>query len=66
MTKKESPMAFLKITDKTGSMEIVTFPKTYEQFKDLLQTDQCIAIKGKVSNRNGVVSVLADMVKKIG
>ena len=64
-TKNDSEMAFLKITDKSGSMEAVTFPQTYEKYKDILVADTCIAIKGKVSERNGAMSVLAEIIKKV-
>jgi DNA polymerase-3 subunit alpha len=55
----------LKITDKTGSMEAVAFPKIYEKYKDVLIADQCIAVKGKISERNGSMSILAEIIKKV-
>jgi DNA polymerase-3 subunit alpha len=64
-TKSNSDMAFLKVTDKSGSMEVVAFPKTFEKYKDILIADSCIAVKGNVSERNGGVSVLAEIIKKI-
>ncbi|HAO64859.1 TPA: DNA polymerase III subunit alpha [Candidatus Taylorbacteria bacterium] len=64
-TKKDADMAFIKLTDKSGSMETVVFPKSYEKYKEILVADTCIAIKGKVSERNGEKSLLADIIKKI-
>ena len=64
-TKNDSEMAFLKITDKSGSMEAVAFPKTFEKYKDILVADNCIAVKGKISERNGAMSILAEIIKKI-
>ena len=64
-TKKDSDMAFIKITDKTGSMEAVVFPKSFEKYKEILTADTCIAIKGKISERNGEKSMLADIIKQI-
>jgi DNA polymerase III subunit alpha len=64
-TKNNSDMAFLKITDKSGSIEAVTFPKTFEKYKDILVVDSCIAIKGAISERNGGISILAEVIKKI-
>lgn len=64
-TKNDSEMAFLKITDKSGSMEAVAFPKTFEKYKDILVADTCIAIKGKISERNGAMSILAEIIKKV-
>ena len=64
-TKNDSEMAFIKITDKSGSMEAVAFPKTFEKYKDILVADTCIAIKGKITERNGAMSVLAEIIKKV-
>jgi DNA polymerase III subunit alpha len=64
-TKNDAEMAFLKITDKSGSMEAVAFPKTFEKYKDILVVDTCIAVKGRISERNGAMSVLAEVIKKV-
>lgn len=64
-TKKGDEMAFLKIADTTGTIEVVAFPKAYAQYKSLFLPDTCIAIKGKLSEKDGNLSLLAEMVKKI-
>jgi DNA polymerase-3 subunit alpha len=64
-TKSNSDMAFLKVTDKSGSMEVVVFPKTFEKYKDILVADSCVAVKGKISERNGNIGILAEIIKKI-
>lgn len=65
LTKKGDKMLFLKIGDYTGNMEVVIFPRTYTEAKDILLLDNCVAIKGKVSHRNGSVSLVADAVKAL-
>ena len=64
-TKKGSAMMFLKLADLTGSIECVIFPKVFEEFKALLLPEKCVAIKGKISLRNGEVSVIADKIKEL-
>ncbi|MEI6296153.1 MAG: DNA polymerase III subunit alpha [bacterium] len=64
-TKKNEQMAFVKISDFSDSMEIVVFPKTLAQFKDILLPDKIVAIKGALSLRNDSVSVIADAVKEL-
>ncbi len=64
-TKKGDSMLFLKISDLTGSVECVVFPRVYQEFKDFFVAEKCIAIKGKISMRNGAVSVLVDKVKNL-
>jgi DNA polymerase III subunit alpha len=64
-TKKGDIMYFAKVSDYTGSIEVVLFPKICEQFKQFLATDKCVAIKGKMSLRNGTQSIVADAVKAL-
>ncbi len=60
MTKKNEPMAFLRMADLTGSIEAVAFPRTYARFKSIIVPDKCVALKAKVSERNGEISLVAD------
>jgi len=66
VTKGGEQMAFIKIADFSGSIEVVVFPRTYEEFKTLLNVENCVAVKGKISNRNGEISLIADKFKKLG
>lgn len=65
MTKNGDHMAFLKVADFTDTVEVVVFPRTFLEAKPLIAADMCLAIKGKVSHRNGEISVIADALKKI-
>ncbi|QQR82701.1 DNA polymerase III subunit alpha [Candidatus Campbellbacteria bacterium] len=66
MTKKNEKMAFVHISDYTGTLELVLFPKVYEEYKNLLVVGSCVGVKGKISLRNGEISMLADKVKPLG
>lgn len=63
LTKKQARMAFLRLSDFTGSIEAVVFPKTFEEFKDIIQPDTCIAVKAKISNRNDDLSLIVEKIK---
>lgn len=63
MTKKNERMFFMRFVDLTGSIETVVFPKTLEAYKDIFLIDQCIVIVGKVSKRNGEVSIIIEKAK---
>ncbi|MDB5254535.1 MAG: polymerase subunit alpha, polymerase subunit alpha protein [Parcubacteria group bacterium] len=63
MTKKGERMVFVNLEDLTGSLDVVIFPKVFEEFKALLVVDNCVAMKGKVSKRNDATSFIADKVK---
>ncbi len=65
LTKKGERMLFLKIADFTGALEVVVFPRVYEASKELLVLDQCVAIKGTVSSRDGTPSIVAEAVKAL-
>ena len=65
VTKSGNRMAFLKISDFTSSIEIVVFPKIFSAYKDLLQPESCIVIKGRKSLRNGEVSLIAETITKL-
>jgi DNA polymerase-3 subunit alpha len=65
LTKKGERMMFLRIADLTGSIEVVIFPKVYEEFKQFLIVEKCIAIKGRVSMRNDTPGIIAEKVKEL-
>lgn len=48
-TKTNSVMAFLTIEDLYGTVEVIVFPKVYERYRHLLQTDGKFLVKGRVS-----------------
>ena len=53
ITKSNDRMAFLKISDLTGSIEAVVFPSIFKESVEILVPEKCIAFSGKVSLRNG-------------
>jgi len=65
LTKNGDQMAFIKLADKSGSVEAVVFPKSYVEYKSILRPEACIAIKGRVSNRNGEFSVVTEALKAL-
>ncbi|MDO4284459.1 MAG: DNA polymerase III subunit alpha [Eubacteriales bacterium] len=48
-TKHDKVMAFLTVEDLTGSVEVIVFPKTYEQYSDFLQEDGKVFVEGRIS-----------------
>lgn len=48
-----SRMAFLVIEDMFGTMDAVVFPKHYDKFKELLQEENIVSIRGRISIRDG-------------
>ncbi len=62
-TKKGDAMAFMKVADFSGSLETVVFPRVLFEFKNACVPDRCIAIKGKMSERNGQKSMIIEKIK---
>ncbi|MDO4331895.1 MAG: DNA polymerase III subunit alpha [Eubacteriales bacterium] len=48
-TKNDKVMAFLQVEDLVGSMEVIVFPKVYEQYGNKLTEESKVFIKGRVS-----------------
>lgn len=67
-TKNGSKMAFVKIEDKSGEMEIIIFPKLFEDIGEKLAQDSVVRIKGKINakDRDGRITdelkIIADEV----
>ncbi|MDP6659848.1 MAG: DNA polymerase III subunit alpha, partial [Candidatus Pacebacteria bacterium] len=65
LTKGGDQMAFLRIADFSDNVEVVIFPRLFTNHKDLLQAENCISIKGRLSARNGDTSIVAEAVKAL-
>ncbi len=49
LTKKNQNMAFVTLEDIVGTLEIVVFPKMYEQYRQYLEPDTKVLIYGRAS-----------------
>lgn len=66
LTKKGDKMAFVKLTDTTGTIELVLFPETFFAHKEFFENpDRCIKVKGKISERNGEKTMIVERVKEL-
>jgi DNA polymerase-3 subunit alpha len=65
VTKKGDAMAFIKLSDFNDTLETVVFPRIMSEFKNLLAKDKAVAVKGKVSMRNGEISLIVDKVREL-
>ncbi|MCR4896380.1 MAG: DNA polymerase III subunit alpha [Lachnospiraceae bacterium] len=66
-TKTNKAMCFLTLEDLTGSVEVLVFPKTYEQYAPILDEDARIFVRGKVSiEEDKNAKLLADQIVLFG
>ena len=48
-TKDNKVMAFLKLEDLVGTVEVIVFPKSYEKYTDKLKEENKVFISGRIS-----------------
>ncbi len=51
VTKNNKIMAFVKLEDLTGTIELIVFPNTLEKVNHMIEVDQLIVVRGKMSIR---------------
>lgn len=64
-TKNGEKMAFLKLADFSDSIEVVVFPRTFKESEAILAPGLCVAIKGRISERNGEISFVVERAKAL-
>ena len=57
-TKTNQMMAFLTVEDLFGTVEVVVFPRDYEKYRQYLEEDNKIFVRGRVSEEDDKASKL--------
>ncbi len=60
--KSDKEMAFLRIFDGTGEIDVVVFPNTFEEAKDILEKEAVVLIEGKLDRRDEDLSFVTDKI----
>jgi DNA polymerase-3 subunit alpha len=63
ITRNGKPMAFVGLEDTQGVIDLVVFPRVWDQFKDLIKFDSVLIVDGKVDNENGEPKVLVNAMR---
>ncbi len=61
-TKKGEEMAFMTVSDITGTIGITVFSQVLTKTSDLLKTGTIIEITGKIDSYNGKLSIIANQI----
>ena len=48
-TKHDQLMAFITLEDLVGTVEVIVFPRDYEKYREYLNEDEKIYVRGRVS-----------------
>lgn len=65
MTKKGDKMAFVTIEDLSGDIDIVVFPRVFEQYNKHLEADKIVIVAGEVNHKDDEVTLLADKIMDV-
>lgn len=66
MTRNGQLMAFVTLEDLYGRIELVVFPRTLEQYRPFLKTDQAVVVRGRINyNEEMNVSVICEHVRPL-
>ena len=65
VTKKGARMAFAKLNDMDGQIDLTFFPKTWETMKTQLQDAEVYAFRGKVDGSRDTPSLIVDSIEDV-
>ncbi|OGC82823.1 MAG: hypothetical protein A2788_01375 [Candidatus Abawacabacteria bacterium RIFCSPHIGHO2_01_FULL_46_8] len=63
-TKNGEEMAFAALEDLGGKIELVVFPRVYQEIKGVLAVNQPVHVRGKVSTRDAEIKLLVDVMER--
>ncbi len=62
LTKTGKNMGFVTLEDVQGNIELVVFPRTWDQYWEVFEVDSVVLVDGKVDAQSGDPKVLVDKV----
>lgn len=65
LTRKKENMIFVKVEDKSGTGELVVFPKILSSYRDFFQEGGLVLARGKVNMREADPKILLDSITEL-
>ncbi len=62
MTKRGASMAFLKLEDFDGTIEVTLFPNVFSKSFNVVLPDEVVIVEGRVDSSNDTLAILADSI----
>lgn len=62
-TRKGDAMAFSALEDLLGQVDLIFFPRTWKECRDLVQVDQILVVQGRVQAREDNITIIVDKVQ---
>ena len=63
VTKSDAVMAFVELEDLYGSLEMIVFPKTLEQYSGVLSVGKVVFVKGRISTKDEQIKLIPDFIE---
>lgn len=64
VTKKKEMMAYVTLEDTTGSVTVIVFPRTYNQYAPLLETENVLLVKAVLRREEEELRLSAEAIQK--
>ena len=64
-TKNGEPMLFVSFEDHTAEIELIVFPKVYQQHRTFWDTDALLRVTGKCDDADGQIKLIVDTVERL-
>jgi len=58
-TKSGQPMYFMTLEDLTDNIEVIVFPTVLEKYKELVEEDKIIMVKGRLDRKEDQIKLIA-------
>ena len=65
LTSNKEIMAFIKIEDPSGEIEIIVFPKTFKTNAEILEENKTISVTGKISRKDESLKIIVEKVREV-
>jgi DNA polymerase III alpha subunit len=65
ITKKGDPMLFVKLSDFSGNVEVIVFPKLYKTKNELLVDGKMLVVFGEITDKDDTPRVIANNIWEI-
>ncbi len=65
LTSSKEVMAFVKIEDPSGEIEIIVFPKILKANPEVWEENKTVSVTGKISHKDESLKIIAEKVKEV-
>ncbi len=64
-TKSGQAMAFVKVEDVYGGIEVIVFPKVFDKTRELLKEEEVVKVSGRLQIKNEMPQIIADKIEAL-